>query len=91
MIPLAVLWQYVKVFFSEHGLELRDVGRQRSGSGLCLFAMPGSLCETLRGRSHRSEVGLSELWKEARKEEPVSRLPIGGIRLQRGFFRFFQL
>ena len=81
MIPLAVLQQYVEVFFGEHGLELRDVGRQRSGSGLCLFAMPGSLRETLGGRSHRWEVGLSELRKEARKEELVSRLPIGGIWL----------
>jgi len=91
MISLAVLQQYVKVFFGEHGLELRDVGGQRSGSGSRLFATPGSLRETLRGRSHRSEVGLSELRKEARKEEPVSRLPIGGIWLRRVFFRFFQL
>jgi len=91
MIPLVVLRQYVKVFFGEHGLELRDVGRQRSGSGSCLFATPGSLRETLRGRSHRLEVSLSELRKEAHKEELVSRLPIGGIRLRRGFFRFFQL
>jgi len=91
MIPLAVLWQYVKVFFGEHRLEFRDVGGQRSGSSLCLFAMPGSLRETLGGRSHRSEVGLSELQKEVCKEEPVSRLPIGGIQLWRGFFRFFQL
>jgi len=91
MISLTVLWQYVEVFFGEHGLELRDVGGQWSGSGLCLFATPGFLRETLGGCSHRSEVGLSELRKEARKEEPVSRLPIGGIRLQKGFFRFFQL
>ena len=89
MIPLAVLRQYVKVFFGEHGLELCDVGRQRSGSSLCLFATPGSLREMLGGHSHRSEVGLSELRKEARKEELVSKLPIGGIRLQRSFFRFF--
>ena len=89
MIPLAVLRQYVEVFFGEHGLELCDVGGQRSGSSLCLFATPGSLCETLGGRSHRSEIGLNELRKEVRKEELVSRLPIGGIRLRRGFFRFF--
>jgi len=91
MIPLAVFRQYVKVFFGEHRLELHDIGGQQSGSGPCLFATPGSLHKTLRGRSHRSEVGLSELQKEARKEEPVSRLPIRGIRLRRGFFRFFQL
>jgi len=29
MIPLAVLQQYVKVFFGEHGLELHDDGDQR--------------------------------------------------------------
>jgi len=87
MIPLAVLWQYVKVFFGEHGLELRDVGGQRSGSGLCLFAMPGSLRETLGGRSHSSEVSLSELREEARKEESVSRLLVGAVRLQRRFFK----
>ena len=91
MISLVVLQQYVKVFFGEHGLELCDIGRQRSSSGSRLFTTPGSLRETLRGRSHRSEVGLSELRKEARKEEPVSRLPIRGIWLRRVFFRFFQL
>ena len=65
MISLAVLQQYVKVFFGEHGLELHDVGRQRSGGGLCLFATSGSLCEALGGRSHSSEVGRSELREEA--------------------------
>jgi len=90
MIPLAVLWQYVKVFFGEHGLELCDVGGQQSGSGLCLFAASGSLCETLGGHSHSSEVGLGELWEEVCKEESVPRLPIGGIRLWRHFFKFFQ-
>ena len=91
MIPLAVLRQYIKVFFGEHKLELRDVGRQRSGSGLCLFTMSGSLRETLRGHSHSSEVGLSELQEEVRKEELVSGLPIGGIWLWRYFFKFFKL
>jgi len=91
MIPLAVLWQYVKVFLGEHGLKLHDVGGQHSGGGLCLFAMSGSLCETLGSHSHGSEVGLSELWEEARKKESVSRLPIGGIQLRRRFFKFFQL
>jgi len=61
MIPFAVLWQYVEVLLSEHGLELHDVGRQWSGSGLCLFTMPGSFHKMLGGRSCSSEVGLSEL------------------------------
>jgi len=91
MIPLAVLRQYVKVFFGEHGLELCGIGGQRSGGGLCLFAMPGSLHETLGGRSHGSEVGLSELQEEVRKEESISRLPIRGTQLRRHFFKFFQL
>jgi len=91
MILLAVLWQYVKVFFGKHRLELRDVGEQQSGGSLCLFATSGSLRETLGGHSHSSEVGLSELQEEVHKEESVSRLPIGGIRLRRRFFKFFQL
>jgi len=91
VIPLAVLRQYVKVFFGEHGLELRDVGGQWSGGGLCLFATSGSLHEALGGRSHSSEVGRSELREEARKEESVSGLPIRGTRLRGRFFKFFQL
>jgi len=91
MILLAVLWQYVKVFFGEHGLELRDVDGQWSGGGLCLSATSGSLREALGGRSHSSEVGQSELREEARKEESVSGLLIRGIRLRRRFFEFFQL
>jgi len=89
MILLAVLRQYVKVFFGEHRLELRDVGGQWSGGGLRLFATSGSLCEVLGGRSHSSEVGLGELQEEARKEESVPRLPIRGIQLRRRFFKFF--
>ena len=91
MIPLAVLWQYVKVFFGEHGLKLRDVGGQRSGGGLCLFATSGSLREALGGRSHSSEVSRSELREEACKEESVSGLPIRGTQLRGCFFKFFQL
>jgi len=72
-------WQYVKVFFGEHGLELCDVGGQQSGGGLCLFAMSGSLREMLGSHSHSSEVSLSELREEAHKEESVSRLPIGAV------------
>jgi len=87
MIPLAVLWQYVKVFFGEHRLELRDVGRQWSSSGLCLFAASGSLRKMLGGRSYSSEVGLSKLWEEVHKEESVSRLPIGAVHLRRHFFK----
>ena len=91
MISLVVLRQYVKVFFGKHRLELHDVGGQQSGGGLCLFATSGSLPEVLRGRSHSSEVGWSELWEEARKEESVSGLPIRGMQLQRRFFKFFRL
>ena len=91
MIPLAVLRQYVKVFFGEHRLELRDVGGQRSGGGLCLFATSGSLREALGGRGYSSEVGRSKLQEEARKEESVSGLPIRGTWLRRRFFKFFQL
>jgi len=81
MIPLAILWQYVKVFFGKHGLELRNIGGQQSGSGLYLFAAPGSLCEMLGGCSHSLEVSLSELQEEAHKEESVSRLPIRAVCL----------
>ena len=91
MIPLAVLRQYVKVFFGEHRLELCNVGGQRSGGGLCLFATSGSLSEMLGGCSHSSEVGLGELQEEARKKESVPRLPIRGIRLRSCFFKFFHL
>jgi len=86
MIPLAVLQQYVKVFFGEDGLELCDISRQRSVSGLCLFAMSGSLHETLGGRSHSLEVSRSELRKEVREEESVSRLLVGAVRLWRRLF-----
>ena len=86
MIPLAVLWQYVKVFFGEHGLELRDISGQRSVSGLCLFATSGSLREILGGCSHSLEVGRSELWEKVRKEESVSRLPVRAVRLRRHLF-----
>jgi len=91
MILLAVLQQYVKVLFGKYRLELRNVGGQWSGGGLCLFATSGSLREMLGGHSHGSEVGLSELWEEVRKEKSVSRLLIGGIWLWRRFFKFFQL
>jgi len=87
MIPLAVLWQYVKVFFGEHGLEFRDVGGQWSGSSLCLFATSGSLHKTLGSHSYSSEVGRSELRKEVHKEESVSRLPVRAVHLQRGLFK----
>jgi len=83
----AVLQQYVKVFFGEHGLELRDIGGQWSSSGLYLFAMPGSLHKTLGGRSHSSKVSRSELQEEAHKEESISRLPVRAVRLQRYFFK----
>jgi len=65
MIPLAVLWQYVKIFFGKHRLELCDVGRQRIGDSLCFFTTSGSLHEMLGGRSHSSEIGLGELWEKA--------------------------
>jgi len=61
MIPFAVLWQYVKVLFSKHRLELYDVDRQWSGSILCLLTVSGSFREMLEGYSCGSEVNLSKL------------------------------
>jgi len=61
MIPFAVLWQYVKVLFSKHRLELYDVDRQWSGSILCLLTVFGSFREMLEGYSCGSEVNLSKL------------------------------
>jgi len=87
MVPLAVLRQYVKVLLGKHGLELCDVGGQRSGSGMYLFTMPGSFCETLGGHSCGLEVGLSELQENACKEQLVSRLPIRAVHWQRCIFK----
>jgi len=87
MISLAVLWQYVKVLLGEHGLELCDIGRQQSSSGLCLFTVPGSFYEMLESHSYGSEVSLSELWENVCKEQSVSKLPIRVVRLWRCFFK----
>jgi len=87
VIPFAVLWQYVKVLFGKHGLELCDVGRQQSGSGLCLLTMFGSFYKMLGDRRCGSEVSLSKLQKDAYKEQSVSKLPIRVVRLQRRFFK----
>ena len=76
MIPLAVLWQYVKVLLGKHGLEFCNVGRQWSDNGLCLLTASGSSCKMLEGRSCGSEVGLSELWEDVYKEQSVYELPI---------------
>ena len=87
MIPSAVLQQYVKVLFGEYGLELHNVGEQRSNSGLCLLTAPSSFYETLGGRSCGSEVGLSELWEGAYKKQSVSEFPIRVVRSQGRFFK----
>ena len=87
MIPFVVLRQYVKVLFSKHGSELHDIGRQQSSSSECFLTMSGSFHETLGGRSGSLEVGLGKLWKEAYKEQSVSKLPTGAICLQRHFFK----
>jgi len=76
MILLAVLGQYVKVLLSKHGLELCDIDRQRSSSGMRLFTVPDSFCETLGGRSRGLEVGLSKLQENTCKIQSVSGLPI---------------
>ena len=76
MILLVVLGQYVKVLLGKHRLELCDVGRQWSGSGMCLFTAPGFFCKILGGCSHGLEVSLSKLWENAYKEQSVSGLPI---------------
>jgi len=87
MILLAVLRQYVKVLLGKHRLELHDVSRQWSGSGMHLFTAPGSFYETLEGCSHSSEVSLSELWENICKEQSVSRLPIRVVCWQRCVFK----
>ena len=87
MISFAMLWQYVKVLLGEYRLELRDVGEQWSGSGKCLLTASGSLHETLGGRSCGSEVDLSKFWKDACKEQSVSKPPVRAARLQRRFFK----
>jgi len=86
VIPFAVLGQYVKVLFSEHRLELCDIGRQWSSSSKCLLIASGSFHKTLGGRSGGSEVGLGKLREEACKEQSVSKLPIRAVHLQRRFF-----
>jgi len=87
VIPLAVLWQYVKVLLSKHRLELCDVGRQQSSSGLCLLTVSGSFHEMLEGGSCGLEIDLSKLQKEACKEQLVSELSIWAVHLQRYFFK----
>ena len=86
MIPLAVLRQYVKVLLGKHGLELCDIGGQRSGSGICLFTAPGSFHEMLGGRSYGSKVSLSELQENAYKKQSVSGLPIRVVHWWRCVF-----
>ena len=49
--------------------------------------MSSSFHETLEGRSGGLEVGLGKLQEEMYKEQLVSMLPIGAIRLQRHFFK----
>ena len=87
MILFAVLWQYVKVFLSEHGLELCDVGRQQSGSSLCLLTASGSFRKMLGGHSSGSEVSLGKLWEKACKEQSVSKLPTRVVRLWKHFLK----
>jgi len=86
MILFVMLWQYVKVLLGEYGLELRDVGGQRSSSGKCLLTASGSLHETLEGRSYGSEVNLSKFREDACKEQSVSKPLVRATRLQRHFF-----
>ena len=87
MIPFAVLQQYVKVLLSEHGSELRDIGRQRSCSGLYFHAASGFFRKALRCHGRGSEVDLVGLWEEACKEQSVSELPTRVVRLRRLFLR----
>ena len=89
MIPFAVLRQYVKVLLSKHGSELRDIGRQRSCSGLCFYAASGSFCKVLRCRGHGSEVNWVGLWEEACEKQSVSELPTRVVRLRGLFLRLF--
>jgi len=41
----------------------------------------------LEGHSHGPEVDLGKLWEEVYKEQLVSELPIGAIRLRRRLFK----
>ena len=86
MILFVMLWQYVKVLLGEHGLELHDVGGQRSGSSKCLLTASGSLHKTLGGRSCGSEVDLSKFREDAYKEQSVSKPPVRATCLRRHFF-----
>jgi len=86
MILFAMLWQYVKVLLGEYGLELCDIGRQRSGSSKCLLTASGSLCEMLEGCSCGSEVDLSKFQKDVCKEQSVSEPPVRAACLRRRFF-----
>ena len=87
MILSAVLQQYVKVLFGEHRLELCNISRQQGSSSLCLFTVPSSFYEILGGHSCGSEVGLSELWKEACKKQLVSEFPIRVVYSQGRLFK----
>jgi len=71
-----MLWQYVKVFLGEYGLELRDVGGQQGSSGKRLFTVSSSLRKTLGGCSCGPEVDLSKFREDACKEQSVSKPPV---------------
>ena len=81
-----MLWQYVKVLLGKYRLELRDVGRQQSGSSKRLFTASGSLRKTLGGHSYGPEVDLSKFQKDVCKEQSVSEPPVQATRLRKCFF-----
>jgi len=87
VILFVVLWQYIKVLFSKHILELHDVGGQRIGNGLHLLTASGSFHKMLGGCSHSLKVDLDKLWEDMYKEQSVSKLPIWVVCLQRHFFK----
>ena len=85
MILFAVLWQYVKVLLGEHRSELRDIGGQQSGSGLCFRAGSGSFRKVLGCRGRGSEVNLVGLWEETCEKQSVSELLTRVVRLRQLF------
>ena len=77
-----MLWQYVKVLLGKYGLELRDVGRQQSGSSKCLLTTSGSLCKMLGGHSCGSEVDLSKFWEVIAVAQRSTSVSSGKMRVR---------
>ena len=86
-----MLWQYVKVLLGKYGLELRDVGRQQSGSSKCLLTTSGSLCKMLGGHSCGSEVDLSKFWEVIAVAQRSTSVSSGKMRVRNSWSPSLQL